>query len=275
MIVISQALVLSPAADEPLTNPVIGWHNLVTTATLTSDTEADGFPVTNLVNPATNLLWRGETESPAADEHLVVDVSGYTDPIDYLAVARHNFGSAGIIVSVEYLDTEESPPVWTELVEEQMLADDAPVIFRFTPQALESIRLRMQPGSEPPEAAVLYVGKLLVFEQGVQGDYTPLPFGRVTNIVSGVSEAGDFLGRITTGASSQSDARFANLTPAWIRARLDPFLEVSADIPFFFAWSPDAYPEEVGFAWLENNAQPAFNIDGYGSVDLNMTGVLA
>lgn len=274
MIVISQALAMSPVADEPLTNPVIGWHSLVDLATIQTDTEATGFPASNLANPSTNLLWRGTEESPAVDEHITINVSDYLDAIDYVAVARHNWGSAGIIASIEYLDDTQSPAVWVELVAEQMFSDDAPIIFRFTPQALETIRVRLQPGSEAPEAAVVYVGKLLVFQRGVQGDYTPLPFGRSAEIASGVSEGGDFLGRIITGSSAKSDAVFNQLTPAWIRAKLDPFLEVSDEIPFFFAWSPDAYPDEVGFAWLENNAQPAFNIDGYGSVAFNMTGIL-
>ena len=162
-----------------------------------------------------------------------------------------------------------------ELTPEQLPADDTPILFRFEPQVINQLRLRLQPGSEAPRLAVLYAGKLLVFEQGVQGDYTPLPFGRISNVVSGVSEGGEFLGRIITGAGSASDAVFANLTKEWVREQLDPFLAISHERPFFFAWSPTDYPEEVGYAWLDNNAQPAFNIHGYAAVQLNMTGIVA
>jgi hypothetical protein len=276
MIVIARALTISPIDDEPLTHPIIGWQNIATEVNLSADSAEDDNPVTNLLNPATNLIWRAATASPAGEEHLTIDLSNYLEEVDYIAVARHNFGSGGFTCSVEYLDTEDSPDGWVELVEEVLLADDKPVVFRFTPAVYAGVRLRLQSSGEtPPEAAVLYVGKLLVFEQGVQGDYTPLPFGRVATVVSGVAEAGDFLGRIITSSRSESQASFANLTPAWMRERLDPFLEVSAEQPFFFSWSPEAFPTEVGFAWLENNAQPAFNIDGYGSVQFNMTGILA
>lgn len=277
MIVISRALSIAPDAGEPLTHPVLGWQNVATSAILHTDTQEEDNPRTNLLNYSTNLIWRSLIAGEGEEEHITIDLADYLEEVDYIAVARHNFGTAGIVCSVEYIpDTAESPQDWTELVEEQLLADDGPVIFRFTPAVYASLRLRLQVSSLqiPPEAAVFYVGKLVVFEQGVQGDYTPLPFGRVANVVNGRSERGDFLGRIVVGAHTESQANFANLTPAWVRTHLEPFLEVSAETPFFFAWSPDAYPYEVGFAWLENDPQPAFNIDGYTSIQFNMTGIV-
>lgn len=278
MIVISYALTLAPVEDEPLTHPVIGWQNIADADNLSSDTEADGFPLSNLLNPSTNLLWQGVWDSPGLDEHLTINLSDYLEDVDYIAVARHNFGTQAFTVSVEYLDTTDSPETWVELVEEHILADDTPVLFRFTPGIYAAVRVKIQAGAdstEAPEVAVLFVGKLLVFERGVQGDYTPLHFGRVATVVSGVAEAGDFLGRIITSARSESSASFIGLSPDWVRETLDPFLEVSAEQPFFFSWSPTDYPDEVGFAWLENNAQPSFTLEGYANIQLSMTGILA
>lgn len=273
MIVISEELYLSPDADRPLANPVIGWHNLVTVDTISVGTEEADHPGSNLANVSTNLFWRGADnlgDSPAANETIEVDTSGYSDTIDYIAVARHNWGSAQITVYVEYL----SGGVWQPLAGPIIPANDAPLIFRFTPAILQGIRFRLDNGTEAPEAAVVFCGKLLVFQRGTQGEYTPLTFARVANRVAGVAEGGDFLGVIIKGSTVQSTVAFSALTPSWVRTYLDPFLEVSAEQPFFFAWWPEAYPYEVGYAWLENNAQPVFDLANYGSIELSMTGIL-
>jgi hypothetical protein len=95
MIVIARALTISPIDDEPLTHPIIGWQNIATEVNLSADSAEDDNPVTNLLNPATNLIWRAATASPAGEEHLTIDLSNYLEEVDYIAVARHNFGSGG------------------------------------------------------------------------------------------------------------------------------------------------------------------------------------
>jgi hypothetical protein len=278
MIITSPALTAAPVDDEDLTFPVLCWGNLVDIENITATTEEDNYPATNLANPSTNLIWRGVADG---DQYLTALIG--LDLFDYLAVARHNFGTLGILVSVEIL-VDDSPEDWDEVIAPQVLPDDAPVIFRFLPQNTDSpgtisgVRLRLQPDPNSPavapEAAVLFVGKSLVFERGMQGTYTPLPFGRTVNVISGRAESGDFLGRIVTGSKSESSATFRGLTPAWVRATLDPFLEAAAEQPFFFAWSPDAFPLETGFAWLDNDPQPGFDLDGYVEIDFQMTGIV-
>ena len=112
MIVVSRnlQLALPDAFGLNADSPVIGWHNLVDLASISADEEADNYPAAQLANPATNLLWRGES---TAEQHLTLSISS-ADPIDYLAVARHNFGSAAIPVSVE----GDSGSGFEELVQE-------------------------------------------------------------------------------------------------------------------------------------------------------------
>lgn len=284
MIITSSALINSPVegADlQTLGYPALFWDNVVTVDNLISTTENADFPTTNLVNPSTALLWKGDADSPLTDEYLTVTFGAL--PVDYLAVAKHNFGTIGATVSVE-VQVEDSPNGWVEVTTPQTLDDDAPVIFRFaatgdSPPAFTAVRLRIQPVSEAPvntpQAAVLYVGKSLVFERGVQGTYTPLPFGRVFEVSSGRSENSNFLGRVITGERQESSASFLGLSPTWVRTYLDPFLDVSGDRPFFFAWSPLVFPDETGFAWLRNDPQPGFDLDGYVSIDFDMTGIVS
>ena len=149
----------SPPVDDPVGVPLIGYHNVVTVGGIASTTEAAGFPVSNLSNHATHLLWVGGVNT--GDEYITV-TTGFTDPIDYVGVARHNWGTLGVPVSIE---TTDSPA--TTLIGPTVLADDSPVIFRFTPQVLSTIRIKIEvtDTSDPPEAAVVFVGKLLVLER--------------------------------------------------------------------------------------------------------------
>jgi hypothetical protein len=52
------------------------------------------------------------------------------------------------------------------------------------------------------------------------------------------------------------------------------FLDFASEFPFFYAWSPDTYPEETAFSFLSNDPVPVFDIDGYASIDLDMKGII-
>lgn len=57
MFIRSEDLVLTPFEDGGPDNPVVGYHNLVTTANLAADTEDPEYPASNLANPGTSSLW--------------------------------------------------------------------------------------------------------------------------------------------------------------------------------------------------------------------------
>lgn len=269
MIVISRSLQLAepPGFGINADNPVIGWHNLVTSGGVTADEEQASYPATNLANPATNLVWKGNI---TGEQHIAVSVT-YPDAIDYLAVARHNFASAAIPVSVE----GDSGSGFVELVQEVMLPDDGPALFRWDPVSLAAVRLRLQQGDAPPEAAVLYVGKLLILQRRLYVGHTPIKYGRKTSVTNGMSESGNFLGRIVLGQSLETGVSLQNITPSWYRSNMEPFVSAAREAPFFFAWRPGSYPREVGYAWLNNDPQPVNQRpNGMMGVELQMSGVV-
>jgi len=252
-LVISSAVVLAEAADGlSLDHPVIGWHNVVTSTTISADTEETNYPASNLANPATHLEWRAEDTT---EQYLTI-TTNYIDPIDYVAVARHNFSSGAIPVSIGYFDTS-SPPVWIELVEEVMLPDDGPALFRFDAESLSTVMIKLAAGDDPARAAVVYVGKLLVLERKIYVGHTPMPDGIKTNVANGRSETGNFLGRIVLGQWRESTVPLSLISPSWFRTYMRPFLRDGRDLPFFFAWRPLTYNMEVGFGWLTEDPAPA------------------
>jgi hypothetical protein len=270
MIVIAQNLVLAPLAAEPLYLPCLGYDNvLAAPGTLTTTNAVSGYPASNMQNPSTVDLWRG-----TGANNIVGDVNP-VHPVDYIAIARHNFGSAHIPITVQGRASGSLPEEnWVTQIVQHTLADDAPVIYRFTPAAFQDVRLVLGVGAANPECAVFYCGKLLTFQRGTQGGYTPLTDARTAEIMTGQSEDGNYLGRIITGARTQSQASFHGLDPAWCRSGLRPFLDASLTTPFFFAWSPQAYPQEVGFAWLGTPANVSFDLENYGNIDLDMVGIV-
>lgn len=252
-LVISSALVVAASADSlSLNHPVIGWHNVVTAAAITADQEEANFPASNLANPATHLEWRSDVDT----EQYITITTNYVDPIDYVGIAGHNFSSGEIPVSVGYFDTS-SPPVWVELVEEVMLPDDGPLILRFTSQSLATVKIKLGAGSDNPRAAVVYVGKLLVVERKIYVGHTPLPDGIKSSVANGRSESGKFLGRIELGEWRESTIPLSLVTPAWFRTYMRPFLREGKNLPFFFAWRPEDYPFESGFAVLMEDPVPS------------------
>lgn len=254
-------------------NPVIGYHSLVTSGNLSTTTEDPDHPAVNLANVSTNLRWEGLLASPEVDEYITLNVAA-ADPIDYVAVARHNWGTAEIAVSVEYLDDEQSPAAWEELIAPVFLPNDGPVLFRFPPLAYEALRIRLQPGTEAPRAAVVYAGALLVLQRRIYVGHQPINYSRTTKAVNGKSESGNFLGRIILNQMTSTKVGLQNLTPAWYRTYFEPFVQHAYEEPFFFAWRPQSYPREVGFAWLTNDPVPINQRqNGMMQVDLQMTGI--
>jgi hypothetical protein len=247
--------------------PVIGWHSIVTTGNVDSTTEDASFPATNVASPDTYTKWKGGVNT-AGIEFLTVTVTSLEE-MDYLAIARHNFGTEQYTLAVEintggspdwvpitFFDTT-SPGATTVIT----LDDDDPIVFRFDPQVLTGIRLKITTSGESanvPELAVLYVGKLLVMERSIDvgQDHVPMIFGRRTNAVNSMSENGQFLGRIVLSEHRESKAQFKWFTDDFYRDDIDEFLEAAQETPFFFAWSPEEYPAEVSYAWLTNNAEP-------------------
>ena len=276
-VVISSSLTLGDVASGGgvinANNPIIGYENLVTTANISTTTAESAYPATNMANNSTYLKWQGVVSSPEQDEYITLALNTNED-VDYVAIARHNFYTAQIAVSVEVLNEATSPDTWDEVISDSIPSDDGPILFRFTPQGISSIRIRLQPGSAAPFAAVVYAGKLLVLQRRIFVGHTPITYGRSSKITNAKSESGNFLGRILLNRMSSTKVDLGNITQAWYRAFLDPFILDSQENPFFFAWRPSDYPDEVGFAWMTNDPQPVNDLpNGLMSISMEMGGI--
>lgn len=250
-LIVSDAIVLSEAeAALDADSPLFGWHNIVSPANIAADHADASYPITNAANPQTHSEWR--STSPALQ--YITITTGYVEEIDYVGIAGHNFSSGEIAVTIGYLDGSS---VFQTLVQEVMLPNDGPAVFRFTPQSLSNVKIKLAAGSDEPVAAVVYCGKLLVGERRLYEGHAPLPHARKTSVVNNMSESGKYLGSHVLGAWRATTIELKNLSPDWVRDYLDEFLEFASERnPFFFVWRPETYPRECGYCWATDDPTP-------------------
>lgn len=274
MLVLSSSLVLSAEEEAyPDNTPLIGYQNLVTFTNITADTEATGYPATNLSNPATNQEWRADDTTAQELSFAVASV----EDVDYVGIARHNFGSEGISVEVGYYKPL-SPTEWESLAGPAIPPDDGPLLFQFTPQSLQDVVIKLGSGSAEARMAVVYIGKLLIMPRSliIDSDFPAPKFARKTSVVHGRAESGDYLGRVVLGQHTEWQHSYAHLDPEWYRDDFDPFIrEALDDTPFFYAWSPDDYPYEVAYSWLIEDPVPLTNpVTGRKAVSIKCGGIV-
>lgn len=258
MLVIGSGLVLSPvAAAYPAGTPRILWNRtgIVAFGTVAADSEAEGYPASNLANPSTNVEWRAAAIGAVEITVTIIDVGDQSG----VGIARHNFGSAAIAVEIGYYDETDT---WVNLAGPQMPGSDEPLLFQFTEQSRSEIVIRLAEGDEAARAAVLYVDKLLVMPRGVDvdADFMVPRFARKTEYAAPLSERGDFMGRIVTSRYIDGvQHSYSHLEADFIRGEIDPFVtSVQAGDPFFYAMrADDGVSYDVAYAWFTEDPMPA------------------
>lgn len=274
MLVISGSLVLSEAdAALPEGTPRILWDNIVTFGTIAADSEAVGYPISNVTNPATNQEWRADA---AEDVEITITISDVGDQ-SAVGIARHNFGSAAIAVEVGYYDEADA---WVNLAGPQIPANDEPLLFQFTEQSLAEIVIKLAEGDEAARAAVIYAGLMLIMPRGVDvdADYLVPRFARKTEYAAPLSERGDYLGRIVTSQWIEGVSHtYSHLEATFIREEIDLFIaSVQADAPFFYAMrADDGIAYDVAFAWFMEDPMPQKSpVTGRYKLNFKMAGIV-
>jgi hypothetical protein len=253
MIVISDDIVLSSADIQAAingNNPRIGYHNLVTEANVFADLEDPDFPAVNMANPATYIKWKGEETT---SEQAVGIVLSPAQTVNYFAIARHNLGT----ISSEYVFSYSTNGggTWTPLTTPRIPADDYVIMHEFADTFATHFKLEMTSSGDAPEIAVLMIGRVLRVQRRLYVGHTPIVFGRDTTVSTGVSEEGEFLGRVVRRRMYESSYSFSNLTPLWYREYMDPFFHAAVSAPFVIAWRPETYPTEVVYGWMQGDSK--------------------
>lgn len=212
---------------------------------ISASSAADGFPASAANNALTYSFWKPVSSS----SNWVIDY-GEVKSVDYVGIAAHEIGSVGATV---YVDVWNGT-AWVNIISHTP-ANDSPIMFIFDELTVSSVRVRLTGGA--PRVGVIYTGIALVMERAIYGGHSPITLSRVTSYSNNVSESGQWLGRSVKSKGSATTFAWSNLTAAWYRQYFDSFVSSAKTQPFFIAWRPDQYPDEVGYCWTNKDIVPS------------------
>lgn len=143
---------------------------------------------------------------------------------------------------------------WIDQTQERIPSDDKAIMHEFAPVYVPYSRLWMNSNSgNEPTVAIFYIGSVLTVQRRLYVGHTPINFARNTTEIGKTSMSGNFLGKIVKNTMLSSRAAFNKITPGYYRQYMQPFALDAEHNPFFFAWRPQSYPDEVGFCWTTKN----------------------
>jgi hypothetical protein len=229
----------------------------------TGDSEWEWLDVSSVAVASTSLTLRlevNDTDGTAIfDGALVVmgssaDETPHAVACDYLALAAHNLGTAGVTVDVEH-STDQT--TWTSAVDEEIDTDEAVwVDFTSVKKAYWRVKLsRTGTYSCLPRIGVLSLGKRLTLPQfcGSQAEHLHV----APTFDLSATAYGSPLGR----AARMNRKRFTIRQQYISRTDLAGDLEslrlhgFGEGLPFFVAPDFGSYPEEVYFCWVPDGAE--------------------
>ncbi len=146
---------------------------------------------------------------------------------------------------------------------EVMPGDDAPILFLDTARSAQYVRIGLT-GSTVPRIAVIRAGVALAMTRPIYAGVTPILFQRRTVKKASVSRGGQFLGQSIRRHGITGSVSFRHLQAAWMRTTFDQFVRSARSYPYFIAWRPQTFPNEVGYVWTEDDIRP----DNMGTRDL-------
>lgn len=232
-------------------NPVIGYKNNVVASGITATDEDTDHPATNVANTSTAEYWES-----TIDTVQYLEFNFTSTAIDYVGIAAHNL--AGMTYEIEYKVTAGG--TWTAVDSPLVPQDNSAIVWYFTAITADYWRIKITPLSGTyPKIGVVYIGEAVRLQRRIYVDHTPITYGRQTNVVHGMSERGDYLGRIVKNRVLSSSVEQENVTASYYRTIIEPFVK-HADVdskPYFFAWRPASYPVEVGYCWNTQNIVPS------------------
>lgn len=202
----------------------------------------------NLKDLRTYTYWEGSGVSV----HYVTVNCGSPIAANGLGIIGHNFASIGAVISVECSSDNFAADITVALVG-FVPASDKALFKKFTSQTKRYWRLKMSGMSAAPRMAVLMIGTLLEFPAYLHGGFDPAP--EQINSRSKRSKTGNFLGSVVDYQLISISAKWDRLSDDWGRDSFRPAWDahLSQLKPFFWAFAPGTYPNDVYFVKVLDN----------------------
>ena len=243
-------------SDEPLTHARIlhqgNRHTQAsntdggTTAVASSTFSKDG-----PLNGLTYNRWKPNAASSTYEISL-----GTSRNCTIACIGAHTLGTEGCTVDLQY---DSGGGTWVT-VESNTPTDDTAIMFLFDTISAENWRLNITGGA--PEIGVFWIGRDLQMERPLYGGFSPIQMSRNTTLRGNVSQKGEWLGRSVIRRNYGGTLTWSNLSASWVRTNLDMtdgLLYAMEREPFFVAWRPDTFEDEVFLAWTTGSVNAPNN----------------
>ena len=226
----------------PFTHPRICYQSYLDTGTVTVSSGD--------ITAAKSKLTYDKWQPSGSTEWVKVDAGSSVD-VDYLAIAAHNL--TGRTISLQWSDSGAT--AWTTAATAVVDSTDSVVLLLTSPIAKRYWRFLVS-GASGMSVGVIMIGKALAVQRSINAGHSPITLSRTTVVRPAVSERGQWLGRNVIRSGLSTNIALNNLYADWYRANFDNFVEAARTEPFFFAWRPETYPEEVAFCWTTEDIAP-------------------
>lgn len=234
--------------EMPLTHARIGYDNFVPQAAVTGTSQALGFPPDAIQQQTTWERWQPLSTT---NQELVIEAPSAKEA-NYIGIAAHTLGSSGAVVDLAY---SADGITYTD-IQTITPANNKPIMLIFLEASAAFWRVRVISATTAPTIGVVYIGKTLDMQRPIYGGHSPINLSRQTIVRPTESEKGQWLGRSVIRYGLQSSYNWSNLSADWYRANFDPFVEAARFHPFFIAWRPGDYPDEIAYGWTGGDIQP-------------------
>lgn len=251
------SVVISSIEDPKLAR--IGYDNVLRGITPDVSSTESGFFAGALSNSLTNELWQPESGETVS----TVEWSFSSKSIDYVGIAGHTLGSESGSVKITY--STDNGSSYSDICEGGASvcvttvspADDSAIMVLFeTITGVTNLKLSFTWAGDEPSIGVVYAGTALVMQRPIYGGHSPITLSRRVSRRPQAAEAGQWLGRSIIRRGFESTISWSNLEAAWYRANFDPFVKSAERYPFFLAWKPEDYPDEVALCWCNDDIKP-------------------
>jgi hypothetical protein len=224
----------------PLTHARIGYQNIL----VSTDTPA----ADPALIPNTFERWLSGTGNVAVRFQTAAIVG-----IDFVAIGAHNLGSSGAEVAVWISPTVNG--VFTQVALINPTNDNA-IMVLFDETVTADVKITLGGGTVDREIGYVSAGTALVMPRPIYGGHTPIVLTPETTYQQNTSSGGQFLGRNIIRKGISTNFEWNHLQPDFIRGEFQLFVQSAKTTPFFIAWRPAEYPEDVALVHTVNDIHP-------------------
>lgn len=229
------------SAPFPFTHARIGYQNILASVDITGAQPA--------LIPNTFERWIDSTGQMVARFQ-----TGAVVGIDFVAIGAHNLNSIGASVSISISPTVNG--VFTEVAYITPVNNNAIMVF-FDETVTADVKIEVfGEGAVAREIGYVSAGKAMVMPRPIYGGHTPIVLTPETTYQQNTSSSGQFLGRNIIRKGISTNFEWNHLQPDFIRGEFQTFVQSAKTTPFFIAWRPSEYPQDVALVHTVNDIHP-------------------